>query len=341
MPQIMEMHLLVQRCPPLFLIPGKSGQPDPTAEVGPATQSPVGPGEHEPRVGIALPMPGKLVSHERWKVHGADAGWGLRRTEFEPPPNLVQGPEFWVDLDARGVVEVGADPLQPGQLAPPQAGVGGGDGQQPGLRCHAPGQRVHFVGSGVGTFGSVVEADAQFPARIRADQSLVHGFAENHREQHEDVLGALVGQVRAQCFVHPPLDRDARDIAQGGAGPAGQDVIADVRVIGRPGHVSDTVRVRPGTNPLVNRGLRKPRVGEPPTSLVRLHVGRAVIRILLGGESILREDCSVVQTIADTETVSTFFYPRHCWLSFMKEWIWPFRKFGTAISTLCGRKSST
>lgn len=35
------------------------------------------------------------------------------------------------------------------------------------------------------------------------DRSLVDGFPENHREQHEDVLSAFVGHGRPECFVHP------------------------------------------------------------------------------------------------------------------------------------------
>jgi hypothetical protein len=140
----------------------------------------------------------------------------------------VERAELAIDLDARVVVEIGADPLQPGQLTPSQPGVGVGDGHQPVVRGHAPGQCVDLIGGGVGPLRPVIKTDPQLPARVRADQSLVHGFPENHRKQHEDILCALVGHVRTECLVHPPLHRDPRNIAQGGARPAGQNVVTDM-----------------------------------------------------------------------------------------------------------------
>jgi hypothetical protein len=198
----------------------------------------------------------------------------------------VQRAELRVDVDVRDVgVEVGADPLQPGQLAPPQPGVGIGDRHQPVVRRHPPGQRVHLVSGRVRTLRPVLETDPQLPTRVRPNQPLVHGLPENHREQHEDVLGALVGHVLAECLVHPPLHRDPRNLAHGGARPAGQDVVADVGVVGRPRDVSDPVRLGPLTDPLVDGGLGQTGVDEPAASLVGLHVGSAVVRLGLVGES--------------------------------------------------------
>ena len=51
------------------------------------------------------------------------------------------------------------------------------------------------VGGGVGAFGAFGEADAQFAAGVGADESFVDGFAEDHGEQHQDVLTALVRQA--------------------------------------------------------------------------------------------------------------------------------------------------
>lgn len=55
-----------------------------------------------------------------------------------------------------------------------------------------------------------------------------------------------------------------------------------------PGARTDVVSVRPHPDPLVDRGLDQPGVDEPVPPLVRLDVGRPVLRRLLSGEPVLR-----------------------------------------------------
>ncbi|MGQ0837563.1 hypothetical protein [Actinokineospora sp.] len=85
-------------------------------------------------------------------------------------------------------------PLQSGQFAPAQSGVGGGDGHQRGGGWHSTRDGVDFVAAGVWAFGAAGEIEAEFAAWVGADESLVVGFAEDHGEQDDDVLHALVGQ---------------------------------------------------------------------------------------------------------------------------------------------------
>ena len=163
-------------------------------------------------------MVGELVGQERWQVHGAGAGGGLGRAELEPATQFVQGAVVGVDLDTRvRVVEVGAGPLQSGEFAPAHAGVGGGEHHQPGGGGPARGEDDDLVGGGVRAFGPFGEADAEFAAGVGADEAFVDGFAEDHGEQHENVLAALVGQAAAELVVDPALDRDPLNVAQCGA----------------------------------------------------------------------------------------------------------------------------
>jgi hypothetical protein len=67
----------------------------------------------------------------------------------------------------------------------------------------------------VRTLGPLIKTDTQFSARVRADQTLVDGFAEDHREQDEDVLGALVGHVRPEFLVDPSFHRGPLNISHG------------------------------------------------------------------------------------------------------------------------------
>ena len=62
---------------------------------------------------------------------------------------------------------------------------------------------------------------------------------------------------------------------------------------------------------VVDGGLGQPGVDEAVSSLVGFDVGRAVVGVVLGDESVLGEDGSVVESIADAEPVAVLFYPSH------------------------------
>lgn len=154
-------------------------------------------------------------------MYGSDAGGGLRRAELEASADLVEGTDVGVDLDAWVVVQGGPGPLEPGEFAPSHPGVRGGDDEESVVGRDSSGDGVDFVGAGVGPFAALAEGEPQLPARVGADESFVDCFAENHGEQDDDVLDALVGQRRAERLVDPALDQDALDVAECGAGPAG------------------------------------------------------------------------------------------------------------------------
>jgi hypothetical protein len=233
-------------------------------------------------------------------VHGAGAGRALGRAQFEAAAEFVQRAVTRVDVDTRAdIVEVGAGPLQASELTPAQAGVGGGDDQQPGVGGHARGDDDDLVGSGVGALGTFGEGDAQLATWVGADESFVDGFAEDHGEQHQDVLAALVAERAAELVVHPALDCDASDVAHGGAGPAGQDVVADVGVVGRAGRGGDVVGLRPVADPFVDRGLGQAGVDEAAAALVGFDVGGAVVGGIAGGEAVLGDQGAVGESVAD------------------------------------------
>ncbi|OLS99687.1 hypothetical protein BJF90_38670 [Pseudonocardia sp. CNS-004] len=109
----MEVHLRLDRGQAARGVAGEGGLPEALAEVGAAVESAVGAGEHEWRVGVVGAVFGEQVGQEWRQVHGAGAGRGLGRAEFEAPAELVQRAVSRVDVDARvGIVEVGAGPLQ-------------------------------------------------------------------------------------------------------------------------------------------------------------------------------------------------------------------------------------
>jgi hypothetical protein len=75
---------------------------------------------------------------------------------------------------------------------------------RPGAGGHARGDGDDLAGCGVGAFGAFGEGDAQLAAGVGADESFVDGFAEDHGEQHQDVLAALVAERPPWCARRPP-----------------------------------------------------------------------------------------------------------------------------------------
>ncbi|SRR6266567_1887269 len=159
----MEVQVLVEGRPSHTSVSGQGGKPGPAAEVGSAMQSAVGAGEYELAARVASAVRPQFIGEEGRQVDYADAGGRFRRSKFEPSPDLVEGPNATVYVDAGGLAEVGAAPLQAGKFGPAQPGVGGCDGHQAVVRCHASGESVDFIGRGMGPFWPLTEGDAESP----------------------------------------------------------------------------------------------------------------------------------------------------------------------------------
>ncbi|MFI6026563.1 hypothetical protein [Amycolatopsis magusensis] len=59
------------------------------------------------------------------------------------------------------------------------------------------GDPVYFLGGGEGAFGLFAGVEAEFAARVRADQSFVDSLAQDHGQQADDVGDAAVAQAAA------------------------------------------------------------------------------------------------------------------------------------------------
>jgi hypothetical protein len=145
--------------------------------------------------------------------------------------------------------------------------------------------------SGV-AFGLVAGVDAEFAAGVGAEQSFIDGFAEDHRQQAGDVGDAFLGEGVAQGF-HPGLDCHPLYLAECHVGEAGQDVVAQVGVVGVPGDGADLVGLRPHLNPLAHGGMGEAGVDEEFSSLIGLHVRCALLGVRAAGEAALGEQGTV------------------------------------------------
>jgi hypothetical protein len=144
----------------------------------------------------------------------------------------------------------------------------------------------------VRAFGAVCGVDAELAAGVGAEQSFVDGFAKDHRQQADDVGDALLSEAGAQGL-HPGFDRHPLHLTQWHVGEAGQDVVAQVGVVGVPGDAADVVRLRPRLHPLADGGLCEAGVDEEFSSLVGLHVRCAGFGVRAGGEAAFGEQRSV------------------------------------------------
>jgi hypothetical protein len=153
------------------------------------------------------------------------------------------------------------------------------------------------VRSNAGPFWRFAEADAESPTRIGSDDPFVDSLTDDHGEQDEDILRTPVRQIGAKHLVDPDLDCDSLDITQSGVGPAGQDVVTDVGVVGRLGDVGDVVGVAPSADPSFNTGPGQPGIGEPVSSLIGLDIRGTVVGLVLGGVSVLGVDGCVVEAL--------------------------------------------
>jgi hypothetical protein len=89
--------------------------------------------------------------------------------------------------------------------------------------------------------------------------------------------------------LQPRFDRDLLHVAQGHLGEAGQDVVAQVRVVGAPGDWADVVGRGPHADPLADGGLGEAGVDEQFSSLVGLHVRSTPLGVGAGGEAAFGE----------------------------------------------------
>jgi hypothetical protein len=112
--------------------------------------------------------------------------------------DLVQGSEVGMDVDV-GLVEVDVGPVQPGEFAPPQAGVGGGDDQDLVDASGDAGDDVGDLrGAGVGSFDPVSEGDLDAAGRVERDPPVFDRFPQHHGQHHDDVGGRTWRQF---CFM--------------------------------------------------------------------------------------------------------------------------------------------
>ena len=107
------------------------------------------------------------------------------------------------------------------------------------------------------------------------------------------------------------LDRHPLHLAQGHVGEAGQDVVAQVAVVGVPGDGADVVGLRPHLHPLADGGLGEAGVDEEFSSLIGFHVRGAPLGVRAGGEASFGEQRTVGESVADSVSAAAFFCPCH------------------------------